>query len=235
MPYLEGNAAYDQIDFDELLSNGNNPEVVASPVALALCPSDEIEPVRTHFPGPTSIPLQASSSYVVSAGPFNMTTDPYRGYPGRMAGCFFLNTGIQFREITDGLSNTIFAGELKYLERLTIEKTRRDWNGFWYGRHDVGSSSGGAFFILSLNRTAEVRMNAPGTAEVVIRKGFHGSHPGGVQFLFGDGAVRYVSESINHNATFYWPPNVLEEQMQKMGTYQQLHGRNDGTVVGDYL
>ncbi len=235
MPYLEGTAAFDQIDFDELLSNKNHPELLANPVAFAICPSDEVEPVRTHFPGPTAIPLQASSSYVVSAGPFNMSDDPYRGYPDRMRGCFFVNTPVEFREITDGLSNTIFAGELKYIPSLTISSSKRDWNGFWYGRHDGRNSKGTAYFILSLNRTAEVRMNAPGSAETVLRKGFHGSHPGGVQFLFGDGAVRYVSESVNHSATAYWPPSILEEKMQEMSTYQQLHGRNDGTVIGDYL
>ncbi len=235
MPYIEGNAAFQQIDFDDFLFNGNHPEVVANPVAFALCPSDEIEPVRTHFTGPKSIPLQASSSYVVSAGPFNMHRDPYKGYPDRMRGCFYYNTKVEFREITDGLSNTILAGELKFLEKLTIPSSKRDWNGFWYGRHNGGSSRGGAWYILSLARTAEVRMNAPGQAETVIRKGFHGSHPGGVQFLFGDGAVRYISDSINHNATFFWPPNVIEEQMQEMSTYQQLHGRNDGTVLGEYL
>ncbi len=235
MPYIEGNAAFEQIDFDKFIFEGNHPDVVANPVAFALCPSDEVEPVRTHFTGPTAVPLQASSSYVVSAGPFNMHGDPYKGAPERMRGCFWYNTEVEFREITDGLSNTIFAGENKYIEKLSIASSRRDWNGFWYGRHDGRNARGTAYFILSLNRTAEVRMNAPGQAENVIRKGFHGSHPGGVQFLFGDGAVRYVSDSINHNATFYWPPNVLEEQMLKMGTYQQLHGRDDGTVIGDYL
>ena len=235
MPYLEGNAAFDQIDFDELMYKGNHPELLANPVALALCPSDETEPVRAHFPGKTSIPLQAVSSYLVSAGPFNISPNPYRGHPDRMRGCFFMSSAIEFREITDGLSNTIFAGEIKFLEKVVNPKLKRDWNGFWYGRHDGRSSKGTAYWLLSLNRTGEVRMNAPGQAETVLRKGFHGSHPGGVQFLFGDGAVRYLTETINHNATYYWPPDILEVQMQKMSTYQQLHGRNDGTVIGDYL
>ncbi len=235
MPYLEGNAAYEQIDFDEFFFNGNHPELLANPVALAVCPSDNMEPVREHFPGKTAIPIQATSSYAVSYGPFDIDNGIYRGYPERMRGCFYYNTEVEFREVTDGLSNTIIAGELTFLESLVVEKTRRDWNGFWYGRHDGRSTNGAAYWVLSLNRSATTRMNAPGKAEIVLRKGFHGSHPGGVQFLFGDGAVRYVSETINHTATPYWPPNVLEVQMQKMGTYQQLHGRDDGTVIGDYL
>ncbi len=235
MPYLEGSAAYDQIDFEGLFHEGNHPELLANPVAFAICPSDQTEPVRAHFPGKTSIPLQAAASYAGSAGPFHMYNDPYKGFPQRMRGSLYLNTKVEFREITDGLSNTIFAGEIKFIEKLTVARTERDWNGFWYGRHDGRSSKGTAYWILSLVRSGEVRMNAPGQAETVLRNGFHGSHPGGVQFLFGDGAVRYVSETINHTSTSFFPPNTLELQIQKIGTYQQLHGRDDGRVIGDYL
>ena len=235
MPYIEGNAAFDQIDFDELMFKGNHPELLANPVAFALCPSDNTEPVRAHFPGPTTIPLQAASSYAVSAGPFDMDRRIYSGYPQRMRGCFFYNEGVEFREITDGLSNTIFAGEISFKESLAVDSRRIDWNGFWYGRYDQRSSRGGAWYVLSLNRGAKRRMNIPGTAEAVLRTAFFGSHPGGVQFLFGDGAVRYVAEGINHNSTSFYPPETLEVQLQKMGTYQQLHARDDGTVLGDYL
>ena len=235
MPYLEGGAAFDQIDFDKLLFEGNHPELLANPVALALCPSDTVEPVRAHFPGPKSIPIQATTSYVVSFGPFGIDGGVYKGYPARGRGCFLYNTGVEFREVTDGLSNTIFAGEVKFIEDLLIEKSKTDWNGFWYGRHTGLLSKGTASYTLSLFRSASRRMNVPGNAEIVLRTAFFGSHPGGVQFLFGDGAVRYVSEGINHTATNFWPPDVLELKMQQMGTYQQLHGRDDGTVLGDYL
>ena len=235
MPYLEGNAAYEQIDFEKRLFEGNHPELLANPVAIALCPSDQSEPVRPDFPGPTAIPIQAASSYAVTYGPFDIDNGVYRGYPERMRGCFFYNTEVEFREVTDGLSNTILAGELTFKEHLVLDDRKTDWNGYWYGRHDGRNSRGTAWFVLSLNRSAITRMNAPGQAQGVLRKGFHGSHPGGVQFLFGDGAVRYISETINHTATSYWPPSILEVQMQKMGTYQQLHGRDDGTILGDYL
>ncbi len=237
LPYLEGNAAYSQIDFTKKLHEGNHPQILATPFAGALCPSDPVEGgVREHFTGPTSIPVQAASSYVVSAGPFNMQIHESRGYPDNMRGAFYYDTETQFRQISDGLSNTIFAGEIRYLKKLRVAGSKRDWNGFWYGRHYGTKSSGTAFWILSLARTAEVRMNAPGEIEKVIRKGFHSSHPGGGYYLFGDGGVRFVLESIEHTATRFRPDrgDNLETSMATMGVYQQLHGIDDGQIVGEY-
>ncbi len=235
LPYLELQAAYDQIDFEENIPNGNNGNnalVVANSVPLAICPSDGVEPVRPLRPGATTLAAQASSSYAVSAGPFNMHGDPYKGYPARMRGCMWLNNTVSFREVTDGLSNTILAGEIKFLEEIAT--STRDWNGFWYGRHDERRSKATAGFILSTSRTAEVKMNAPSKATIVLRKGYHSNHPGGCNFVFGDGSVQFLQETINHTATFYWPPDVVEEQMNKMGVYQRLHGRDDGQTIGTY-
>lgn len=233
MPYIEGTAAYDQIDFDKYIWEGNHPEIIATPVPFALCPSDQTEPVRAHLEGPASIPAQATSSYVVSSGPFNMAYSSSKGYPERMRGCFYLNTNVKFRQISDGLSKTIFLGENKYQEEVINPPLQRDWNGFWYGRHDIRRKPGASFFILSLARTAEVKMNAVGGGEGVLRKGFHSFHPGGVHFLFGDGSVQFLSETIEHKAASFWPPAELGESIDQMGAYQKLHGRDDGLVVGE--
>ena len=46
--------------------------------------------------------------------------------------------------------------------------------------------------------------------------GFKSNHGGGVNFVFGDGSVHFISQDINHQ------------------TYQYLGCRNDGQAFGDY-
>ena len=57
---------------------------------------------------------------------------------------------------------------------------------------------------------------------------FSSHHPGGAQFLLGDGSVRFISQNINFNAaapsTVGWVP----------GTYQALATISDGNVTGDF-
>ena len=46
--------------------------------------------------------------------------------------------------------------------------------------------------------------------------GFRSRHPQGAQFVFGDGSVHFISQTVNY------------------ATYQRLGGRRDGLPVGDY-
>jgi prepilin-type processing-associated H-X9-DG protein len=43
--------------------------------------------------------------------------------------------------------------------------------------------------------------------------GFRSKHPGGAQFLFGDGSIRLIQETIDHT------------------TFQRLGGRKDGGTI----
>ena len=46
--------------------------------------------------------------------------------------------------------------------------------------------------------------------------GFKSRHPQGCQFVFGDGSVHFISQSVNY------------------ATYQRLGGKNDSMPIGDY-
>jgi prepilin-type processing-associated H-X9-DG protein len=97
---------------------------------------------------------------------------------------------------------------------------------------------------------AEVALNPPlGIAGLPYARAFHSPHEGGSHFLFGDGAVKFLSENIDHTArcwqagvTDTWNPNCpgtlrFDQDtafVKPLGTFQRLAGMNDGLVVGEY-
>lgn len=126
------------------------------------------------------------------------------------------NEAYLFTDITDGLTNTIFVGE--------ILASCNDHGGGWW--HFNGMANGHAGVHVPINT-----MNtclAPYTPQTLqfpacanrnnwnLSWGFRSAHTGGAQFLLGDGSVRFISQNIDYN------------------TYQNLGIRNDGKSIGEF-
>lgn len=111
------------------------------------------------------------------------------------------------------MSNTIFVGEV-------MAKCNDHLGGGWahYNQFNNAHASTvvpmndgttcpkGTLLITNPSCTAQNNWN--------YSWGFRSQHPGGVQFLMGDGSARYIAQGINHT------------------TYQRLGGRADGQAVG---
>jgi len=111
-------------------------------------------------------------------------------------GVFFLNSAVRPVDVADGLSNTFFVGE----------KVMRG--------PDLGWMSGTRATL----RNTGARLNAPDApppgADPKLRVGGFGSHhPGGANFAFGDGSVRFINDSVNTQI------------------YRQLAARADGEMI----
>ncbi|MDR3637582.1 MAG: DUF1559 domain-containing protein [Isosphaeraceae bacterium] len=207
-----------------------------------LCPSDGHVNIS-----PSSVPGQAHSSYSGSSG----NTDVWHwnwGCPANPSpqiesdGMFNADYCYKIADVTDGLSNTLFVGE--------TSRFKNDPDGNWFYQWTTdgwyGSSVSSASRIMSLACTvahpnASFLLPEPGgdgsyyqnwyrnpslQLQNLGQWGFRSMHPGGVNFLFGDGSVRFIKDSVNTVG----PINSLNNQLT-LGVFRELATRQGNEVV----
>ena len=116
----------------------------------------------------------------------------------------------RFRDITDGMSNTIFMGEIR---PECTDHGRQGWandNNGWM------TTSAPINFNTCPGTPGYTNTGCNADAQWVASMGYKSRHVGGAHFLIGDGTVRFISENVDYV------------------TYQRLGARADGNVLGDF-
>lgn len=168
---------------------GNQPAVVAArvqPLKVFLCPSDRYLSRFSVTDGGANTWTLAQASYVACNG--NDGVDDFS--TPEHTGAFVRGTGYKLSDITDGLSNTFFIGE-----RSTTMSVAT-WAGAVTGAQvpsvrAPGSYSGAAALVLG-----HCGPHMPNDRIVTDADAMSSNHSGGVQFLFGDGSVQSITNSI---------------------------------------
>jgi prepilin-type N-terminal cleavage/methylation domain-containing protein/prepilin-type processing-associated H-X9-DG protein len=135
-------------------------------------------------------------------------------------GPFGTNKVVKIAEVTDGTSNTIFMGETSRFRNEApgaaagFPNVWNFWtNAAWYADDFNNGSSrpnGFAYTVPKINIQAYITSvypfidnlgplnwrNDPG-AQIYGQFGFRSNHPGGANFLFGDGSVKFLKQTIN--------------------------------------
>jgi prepilin-type N-terminal cleavage/methylation domain-containing protein len=242
---MEQTNVYDSINMALSPSDPVNASVITTVIPTALCPSAP-QPQVSADP---SLPNQATSSYAASAGVL-MAIPNKCGFASE-SGMFVHEKGFGFNTITDGLSNTIMVGEVQwrigaYNDGQTIRNTQRFYGGLvrrpWFG---FGGPCGDATdddpiyrrtYAVMRTGAEAINHHNPGANPWwdEAHHGFGSTHPGGAQFVFGDGAVRFINEHIEFwRGNPHWPNATTTEtiNMANQSVYHRLHIKNDGRPV----
>ena len=209
-------------------------EELKTVVPTFVCPTD-FGPPRVKVPGAADL-IGFTGNYIMCAG---STTFGARGWSSdrfwRMNGIFYIYSSTRMRDILDGMSNTLLAGETIVIK----ESVDTSIGGGTYGeaqnpdRFDARGAYywgvwGGALFssFWPPNTSTPDRLDSPPLcldtlATPCINSGdmanyTRSRHDGGVYVSMADGSVRFVSDSIDRFI------------------FQALGSRNGGEVVPAY-
>ena len=211
LPFIEQTNLHSQYNFNLPWKAPVNQQVAAQRIPLFLCPT-----------GPNIVPDLGAirgepTDYAFSKGTFAfLCLQETRGQNGM----FDINSQIRLIDVKDGTSNTFAMGEALSSPRLPIGQvwTKADFDGPDAAGHDGGRGS--VLAVTSQNPgpdnvydTADDVLMPLNAEPVVISsdatpgrncedhqdtvRGFYSQHPGGAQFGFGDGSVRFIQESID--------------------------------------
>jgi prepilin-type N-terminal cleavage/methylation domain-containing protein/prepilin-type processing-associated H-X9-DG protein len=229
LPYMEQTAVYNlcptPVGTANLYASANWGAIRAARLPYGRCPSDGDRTSESVFNYAMSLGPQCSTSNggCNADGPqqaycnqptWGWTTSPdhgnspndsdIRGF-GNRAGAY-----VRMSSLTDGTSNTIALGEILVRSHDHIgDGSWADYNG---GASHVST-------IVPINTRSDNPAGGcgtpalPGPSNWNYSWGFKSRHSGGANFVFGDGSVRFIPQSID------------------IRTYNQLGCRNDGQAV----
>lgn len=187
LPMLDQSSLYDRFNTQVGILDPANVPLLTTPQPAFLCPSDVFQDSwQLYRDGTTTVLAElASANYVANWGSGSiLDIDGCEGLPRgqtcRDTGPFSHNSRIRFRDFKDGLSNTYLLGERRSDEEL-------GWYATWSGAPPGGEEVWGR--ILG---DADHTPNHP-TAHMEDFSSWHN----GAHMLFGDGKVRFLSETVD--------------------------------------
>jgi len=201
LPYLEQDNVYRQISLGNPITHASNAQARVQSVKLFLCPSDSPTSLTTTVSdgSGTAICDVAFGNYVGMAGVYEVSSypDTSNGYPGVL----LRNSRVRVTDILDGTSNTLFVGERAWIWQGKVRSPITTWVGAVTNavipqilNPSLGTELEGVMVLTNSGTIAEARVpnNALDHVEDVSS-----NHPMGVNFLFGDGSVRTINNSIS--------------------------------------
>ncbi len=229
LPQLEQGPLYQHFDFSEDATDPHNLDHGQVFLSMFACPSDPGVEKFIVNDGTTNYEL-SKSNYVGVFGYGSVTMTPGRPNP---AGMFYRNSSVRFRDVIDGLSQTMLIGERKSVHQFLSSAPRVVADSTWYAAipgvqrpagmmmmPDEGPASlvlghvGQTMGMGGMGGGGMVMHHTPNNTNHIVN--FSSSHVGGIQFLMADGSIHFLSENIDYN-TFRW-----------------LGQKADGEIIGEF-
>jgi len=242
LPFMEGQSVYDKLDLTQPIGyyqDGSNAAVISGSGAISLalrCPSAQGYPTYVAaFGNTTSNPYRLvknpTSSYQGNLGPWKW----YAPSPG-VFGLMGRELTIRIKDVTDGLSKTVLAGESNPETGKAMITV--DAMGLWFGAcrstdavtmySDPANTAMGGYEDYNSGVITAFAKDGQYAINSYYNNVFGSAHRLGAMFVFADGAVRFLEETINHSST------AKTTNFSSLGVYQRLLHRSDGLTVTDY-
>jgi prepilin-type N-terminal cleavage/methylation domain-containing protein/prepilin-type processing-associated H-X9-DG protein len=228
LPYVEQGNVYNQINFSQGVGVGSNTAISQKSLTTFQCPSDPYQQAFPVYDSSFSNPIArvAHGNYVGCNGWEECFSgaggNPQPGggadglsgtYGQAGVGLFYRNSHNRMANVTDGLSNTIIAGERSgnHAPSTWTGAVARGRCPAWmavqppspyspppgpaYDNADFGE----ALVLSHCNATHTPNADFP----IFDPDTFYSFHTGGANFLFGDGSVHFLTSGIDPNTYQY--------------------------------
>ncbi|UUO09181.1 DUF1559 domain-containing protein [Blastopirellula sp. J2-11] len=231
MPFIEQSNTYDILSapndyMHDAIADATRFAILQTPIKAFRCPSDVGPDLNSKY---LCVGEEIALSNYIGC---NSPQEVWRGKP---RGLFVAGSRVQgddsekrrqMRDVIDGTSNSIAMGERAWkINGVELGA------GLIYGMSGnsdvqlVGDYNHGFISVVGAGKPPINWTLTCGSTcnDVDGREGFSSLHPGGAQFVFVDGSVKLLSETISHT-----PGGSVES------TYELLLSINDGLVIGEY-
>jgi len=207
LPYLEQAPLYQRFDLTKKATDGTfggpveNIDLIATRLPAFRCPTDADSPEFGTFAAYSefnpAIPELAASNYVGSGSLCTACNFGYltpgeipatAGCPDGITGVLYRNSNTSIAHITDGTTQTFFAGERYF--------SGGGYGPYWPSVPGVVSNKSACW---ASTVTANLRSLHQSTLPMINghEEGFSSRHPSGVQVLLCDGSVRSLRDDID--------------------------------------
>jgi prepilin-type N-terminal cleavage/methylation domain-containing protein/prepilin-type processing-associated H-X9-DG protein len=202
LPQLEEGSLFRMFQITEVPTYGNDTfynvgsirEAIKARPSVMVCPSDSDLPLdveyRHNLPRDVAMAPGSYASVMGSLVPPNNTSTKYFNN-----GVFIYLKHMRVKEITDGLSKTLFLGE-------TVDGHKAATSNIWTHGNRANNQRTTAnpintpVGISGVGLISNSNGGGPGTSGQT-NACFASKHSGGASFAFGDGHVEFVSENID--------------------------------------
>jgi prepilin-type N-terminal cleavage/methylation domain-containing protein/prepilin-type processing-associated H-X9-DG protein len=243
LPQLEQQPLFNAVNFDLSMWNAPNFTIHATGISTLWCPSDyKVSDTRTMPDGWAADPGATTMHYTSYAGNSGTWFLWYQQDlpPQRFAnGLFHIRSAVTLAQITDGTSNTIAFSERAH--SLLDDDSGPWWH--WWASGSFDDTLFCTLFPMNPFRRISSQFGEGGDGRNDAYLASASSlHPGGANFAFMDGSVRFLKETIQT-----WPydqrtglpigvtfdpdgPYKLAPSV-RFGVYQALSTRAGGEVI----
>jgi prepilin-type N-terminal cleavage/methylation domain-containing protein/prepilin-type processing-associated H-X9-DG protein len=210
LPYIEEATTQKKFNRELPCWDPSNAAIAKTPISVYRCPSVPDPSLTYVIKDSDGNPVLfnsrqvefSRSNYVLCAGRHDIWTDPRPDLSGIADGVFFRNSRIRIKDITDGVSHTMFAAEQTPTHSdstwvaivpgaATCPTLRYQAAGCDVAAPQINFHSGPGLF------ESPPTIKPPNDVFPGYVDETHSDHPGGCNVLMGDGSVRWVSDLIN--------------------------------------